>query len=84
MGDPLHTILTERLGCRWPIIQTAMGWIATPGLVIASSEAGAFGFALDPGVGRRGLALAGLGLLARGGSTQAIGPLGAALAGGVA
>jgi hypothetical protein len=25
MGDPLHTILTERLGCRWPIIQTAMG-----------------------------------------------------------
>ncbi|KTE04241.1 2-nitropropane dioxygenase [Sphingopyxis sp. H038] len=44
MTDPLATILTERLGCRLPVIQTAMGWIATPGLVIASSEAGAFGF----------------------------------------
>lgn len=44
MGDPLRTILTERLGCRLPVIQTAMGWIATPQLVIASSEAGAFGF----------------------------------------
>jgi NAD(P)H-dependent flavin oxidoreductase YrpB (nitropropane dioxygenase family) len=44
MGDPLHTILTERLGCRWPIIQTAMGWVAEPSLVIGSSNAGAFGF----------------------------------------
>ncbi len=44
MADPLNTILTERLGCRVPVIQTAMGWIATPSLVIASSEAGAFGF----------------------------------------
>jgi NAD(P)H-dependent flavin oxidoreductase YrpB (nitropropane dioxygenase family) len=44
MPAPLATILTERLGCRLPVIQTAMGWIATPGLVIASSEAGAFGF----------------------------------------
>ncbi|WP_137752830.1 nitronate monooxygenase [Sphingopyxis sp. L1A2A] len=44
MADPLATLLTERLGCRLPVIQTAMGWIATPGLVIASSEAGAFGF----------------------------------------
>ena len=44
MGDPLHTILNERLGCRVPIIQTAMGWVAEPGLVIASSNAGAFGF----------------------------------------
>ncbi|MBW8910450.1 MAG: nitronate monooxygenase [Sphingomonas sp.] len=44
MADPLSTILTERLGCRLPIIQTAMGWIATSQLVIASSEAGAFGF----------------------------------------
>jgi NAD(P)H-dependent flavin oxidoreductase YrpB (nitropropane dioxygenase family) len=42
--DRLATVLTERLGCRWPIVQTAMGWIATPPLVIASSEAGAFGF----------------------------------------
>lgn len=44
MADPLATLLTERLGCRLPVIQTAMGWIATPGLVIGSSEAGAFGF----------------------------------------
>jgi NAD(P)H-dependent flavin oxidoreductase YrpB (nitropropane dioxygenase family) len=42
--DPLKTVLTERLGCRYPIIQTAMGWVATPPLVAASCEAGAFGF----------------------------------------
>ncbi|SMH37777.1 NAD(P)H-dependent flavin oxidoreductase [Azospirillum agricola] len=42
--DPLHTILVERLGCRYPIIQTAMGWVAEPPLVAASCEAGAFGF----------------------------------------
>lgn len=40
----LPTLLGERLGCPAPIIQTAMGWIATPALVVASSEAGAFGF----------------------------------------
>lgn len=44
MGDALHTIMVERLGCRVPIIQTAMGWIAEPPLVIASCNAGAFGF----------------------------------------
>lgn len=44
MGEPLHTLMTERLGCRWPIIQTAMGWVAEPSLVIGSSNAGAFGF----------------------------------------
>lgn len=44
MSDPLHTIMVERLGCRWPIIQTAMGWVAEPSLVIGSSNAGAFGF----------------------------------------
>jgi len=44
MADPLHTILCERLGCEWPIIQTAMGWVAEPSLVIGSSNAGAFGF----------------------------------------
>lgn len=42
--DPLHTVLVERLGCRYPIIQTAMGWVAEPPLVAASCEAGAFGF----------------------------------------
>ena len=40
----IETALTQRLGCRLPVIQTAMGWIATPALVAASSNAGAFGF----------------------------------------
>lgn len=44
MSDPLRTVLCDRLGCRYPVVQTAMGWIATPALVAASSEAGAFGF----------------------------------------
>lgn len=44
MGNPLHTVLCERLGCSAPIIQTAMGWVAEPSLVIASSNAGAFSF----------------------------------------
>ena len=44
MGDPLHTVMVERLGCRFPIIQTAMGWVSEPPLVVASCEAGAFGF----------------------------------------
>lgn len=44
MHDPLATRLTALLGCRLPVIQTAMGWIATPRLVAASSNAGAFGF----------------------------------------
>ncbi|MEN9717735.1 MAG: hypothetical protein RIQ99_613 [Pseudomonadota bacterium] len=44
MGNPLATALTARLGCRLPVIQTAMGWIATPELVAATSNAGAFGF----------------------------------------
>ena len=44
MADPLHTVLCEKLGCRYPIVQTAMGWIATPELVVASCAAGAFGF----------------------------------------
>ncbi|MBP7136558.1 MAG: nitronate monooxygenase [Sphingomonadaceae bacterium] len=40
----LTTKLTEALGCRVPVIQTAMGWIARPALVAATSNAGAFGF----------------------------------------
>ncbi len=44
MTDGLSTALTRRLGCRLPVIQTAMGWIATPQLVAATSNAGAFGF----------------------------------------
>jgi NAD(P)H-dependent flavin oxidoreductase YrpB (nitropropane dioxygenase family) len=44
MRDSLHTALCDLLGCRYPIIQTAMGWVARPELVAASCEAGAFGF----------------------------------------
>lgn len=44
MAGALHTVLTERLGCKAPIIQTAMGWVAEPSLVIGSCNAGAFGF----------------------------------------
>jgi len=44
MSSPLVTPLTELLGSRLPVVQTAMGWIATPELVAASSNAGAFGF----------------------------------------
>ena len=44
MSDVLATALTKRLGCRLPVIQTAMGWVAKPELVAASSNAGAFGF----------------------------------------
>ena len=44
MADALDTPLTRLLGCRYPIVQTAMGWVATPPLVVATSNAGAFGF----------------------------------------
>lgn len=44
MIDPLYTRLCELLGCRYPIIQTAMGWVSTPQLVAAACNAGAFGF----------------------------------------
>jgi NAD(P)H-dependent flavin oxidoreductase YrpB (nitropropane dioxygenase family) len=44
VSDPLHTLLCQRLGCRYPIIQTAMGWVARPELVAASCNAGGFGF----------------------------------------
>ncbi len=44
MTDPLATPLTDMLGCRLPVIQTAMGWIAEPVLVAATVEAGGFGF----------------------------------------
>jgi nitronate monooxygenase len=40
----LHTALVEKLGCRVPIVQTGMGWVATPELVAAVCNAGAFGF----------------------------------------
>jgi NAD(P)H-dependent flavin oxidoreductase YrpB (nitropropane dioxygenase family) len=44
MNPVLATRLCDVLGARYPIIQTAMGWVATPELVAASCNAGAFGF----------------------------------------
>lgn len=40
----LNTRLTELLGCQYPIVQTAMGWVADANLVAATSNAGGFGF----------------------------------------
>ena len=40
----LHTPLCELLGCRYPIVQTAMGWVADARLVAATGTAGGFGF----------------------------------------
>ena len=40
----LQTRLTELLGCRYPVVQTAMGWVADPKLVAATCNAGGFGF----------------------------------------
>lgn len=40
----LETRLTELLGCHYPIVQTAMGWVADPNLVAGSCNAGGFGF----------------------------------------
>jgi nitronate monooxygenase len=40
----LHTRLCDLLGMPAPILQTGMGWVATPELVAAACNAGAFGF----------------------------------------
>ena len=44
MMQALETTLTQALGCRVPIVQTAMGWVADPALVAATTRAGGFGF----------------------------------------
>ena len=44
MSSALHTPLCDLLGIRVPVIQTAMGWVATPELVAATANAGAMGF----------------------------------------
>lgn len=41
---PLQTRVTDLLGCAYPILQTGMGWVATPELVAGACNAGAFGF----------------------------------------
>jgi NAD(P)H-dependent flavin oxidoreductase YrpB (nitropropane dioxygenase family) len=40
----LHTKLCDLFEVRYPIIQTAMGWVATPELVAGTANAGAMGF----------------------------------------
>lgn len=44
MATWLETELTRRLGCRYPVVQTAMGWVADANLVIGTTRAGGFGF----------------------------------------
>ena len=44
MSGSLHTILCDKLGCRYPIVQTAMGWVADAKLTAATCNAGGFGF----------------------------------------
>ncbi|MDX1648754.1 MAG: nitronate monooxygenase [Myxococcota bacterium] len=44
LSHALHTPLCDLLGVRAPIVQTGMGWVATPELTAAASNAGAFGF----------------------------------------
>jgi nitronate monooxygenase len=44
MHPALDTPLTRLLGCRYPIVQTAMGWVADAKLTAATSNAGGFGF----------------------------------------
>lgn len=44
MGNMLNTRLTKLLGCEYPVIQTAMGWVADANLVAATGRGGGFGF----------------------------------------
>ncbi|MEG0053617.1 MAG: nitronate monooxygenase, partial [Comamonas sp.] len=40
----LRTPVCDLLGCRYPIIQTAMGYVAGADLVAGTTNAGGFGF----------------------------------------
>ena len=39
----LHTAICELFGVRYPVVQTGMGWVSTPGLTAATSNAGGLG-----------------------------------------
>jgi NAD(P)H-dependent flavin oxidoreductase YrpB (nitropropane dioxygenase family) len=43
MTSALHTRVCDLLGCRYPIIQTGMGWVSGARLTAATSAAGGFG-----------------------------------------
>ncbi|WP_017593970.1 NAD(P)H-dependent flavin oxidoreductase [Nocardiopsis potens] len=42
-AGPLRTALTDLVGCRHPVVQTGMGWVAGPRLVSATANAGGLG-----------------------------------------
>ncbi len=42
-SDPLRTRFCELVGCRYPIVQTGMGWVSGANLTAATSAAGGFG-----------------------------------------
>lgn len=42
-GSALHTPLCDLLGCRYPIVQTGMGWVSGARLTAATTAAGGFG-----------------------------------------
>lgn len=44
VNSVLNTKLCQMLGCEYPIIQTAMGYVALPELVAGTCNAGGFGF----------------------------------------
>jgi NAD(P)H-dependent flavin oxidoreductase YrpB (nitropropane dioxygenase family) len=44
VSSALHTRVCELLDVAYPILQTGMGWVATPELTAAASNAGAIGF----------------------------------------
>ncbi len=44
MNGALSTALCSRASVRYPIIQTAMGWVASPELVAGTANAGGLGF----------------------------------------
>ena len=43
MHRALHTAFCDRVGVRYPIVQTGMGWVAGPRLVAATANAGGLG-----------------------------------------
>jgi NAD(P)H-dependent flavin oxidoreductase YrpB (nitropropane dioxygenase family) len=43
MTSALHTRICDLFGCRYPIIQTGMGWVSGARLTAATSDAGGFG-----------------------------------------
>lgn len=42
-SDPLHTRFCDLVGCRYPIVQTGMGWVSGAHLTAATSAAGGIG-----------------------------------------